>query len=360
MRRQVLKVLPTLLPNLLLFSALQYVLAEAALAQTQEQSQACMGSLVSGASYTFNAQTSPGRALTGTPINAPCATPTRLRRPDSLLAAAPAAMPDAVPERVPVGTPPTTTFTLSASDKTDAAVASLRGHDVCLLVDNSQVMNDTDYLDGGQISKFDWCCKNTVALARSAVAAESDMTLIFYGDKYVVYEHVKPDQVPQVFECNRPHGRRFLAAPLSACLGHYFKARAADQTTKPLYVAVALGGHPTDVENVEALIKNSDRQISSPREVVISFLSLSCFWCDPSYDFLNGDIARLPTRNNIVCSAYTCDVRERGLAGALAWSLTPQCTADNDRHRIPPRAPVSYPYPRSAWYLALRYLPPDR
>ncbi len=144
----------------------------------------------------------------------------------------------------------------------------LVNHDLVIIVDRSGSMGTRDCPDG--MTRWQWCCAQSSQLTQAAASAASTVTLVFFNQRYDVFDKVNAQDIPNYFADYAPAGDTLLAAPLGQVLDRYFQSRA-----KPLIIIVITDGMPQDVPAVASRIKSASQKLHYAGEVTITFLLIS-------------------------------------------------------------------------------------
>jgi hypothetical protein len=138
-------------------------------------------------------------------------------------------------------------------------------HDLAIIVDRSGSMATKDCPGG--LSRWQWCSVQASDLAEAAAQASSSINVMFFNNKLDIFENVRPQNLPTLFNNYSPSGGTILGAPLVAQLDRYFAKRS-----KPLIVVVITDGLPQDYNDLSAIILDASDSLHYVGEVTISFL----------------------------------------------------------------------------------------
>ncbi len=142
-----------------------------------------------------------------------------------------------------------------------------------LIIDRSGSM---DWQDGtGDLSKFQWCEKQTIALARALEAYAPDLTITVFNPDFQTFKNVKPAKVHEIYQHYQPEGGTDLVDPLKARIGEYLRTRTSK--SKPLLIAVITDGLPNIPENPDAVLDylvTASQEMHRPEEITVTFLQI--------------------------------------------------------------------------------------
>ena len=142
----------------------------------------------------------------------------------------------------------------------------LENHDLGLIIDASASMSTPDCPGG--LSRWDWCCQQSQALAEAAAQASSTIDASVFNQDYQTYRHISPLQIPQIFQVNKPGGDTEPAYALKEQLENFFNSRRV----KPLTIVIVTDGLPNNPTNVAQVLKEESKKIRYQGEVTITVL----------------------------------------------------------------------------------------
>lgn len=194
----------------------------------------------------------------------------------------------------------------------------LINHDLVLIIDRSGSMKSGNGILG--LSKWQWCSEQSANLAKAVTNVDSSISIIFFNDKYKVFEKVDASDIPTLFSQYRPVGDTRLALPLQETLNNYFQKRE-----RPLVILVITDGMPSDPKSIALVLNNAKQQLKYSGEVTVIVMLIG----EMNASQLNERFGQASTKTggiNILRVIPFDKLSELGFEKALADELSEICS----------------------------------
>jgi hypothetical protein len=212
----------------------------------------------------------------------------------------------------------------------------LSSRDVIILLDKSSSMGDKDcpapqtglrlFSRMGEetpdVSRWDWCEAELLDMSRMAGGAlRQGLRLVLFSSDQNVYDRVRLNEIPRVFQENYPGGSTNEAAALKAQLDWYFQNKAAGRT-RPVVIAVITDGLPNNARALKKAIIDATHAMDRPDEVAITFLQVGRDRHGVNLVHeMDDDLVRQGAVFDIVASKDFGQLLQEGLGKALADAI---------------------------------------
>ncbi|MCA9802115.1 MAG: hypothetical protein KC777_09020 [Cyanobacteria bacterium HKST-UBA02] len=203
----------------------------------------------------------------------------------------------------------------------------LASYDCALLIDCSGSMGDRIRIrnlspDGRLLSRWNWCKQESLQLlSQGGSLFPYGITIVPFTRTFTVIGGARADRIARVFEDYTPDGGTNIAAPLAYMLSDYFKRKSSSRSTRPLAIAVLSDGEGNP-DSLRHVIVSATQQMTSPREVVITFLGVDESEAGrPVIEALDNDLVSSGARFDIVDSRTFSELRQYGLLKMLVAAL---------------------------------------
>lgn len=157
-----------------------------------------------------------------------------------------------------------------------ATVADLAKYDITVAIDRSGSMGTKD-MPGGA-SRWDFAKEAVGSLARKAATIDTDGISIgiFGGSVVKMYDNVTgtDDILNTIFTENEPDGGTPTHTMISTVVDKYLADKAAGKNPKPVLLAIATDGEPSDKKATKQVLVDTANKLDSDDEVAITFLQV--------------------------------------------------------------------------------------
>lgn len=213
----------------------------------------------------------------------------------------------------------------------------LSTRDVVILIDKSGSMGDKDcpppakglrFIPRGNdsedaVSRWDWCEGELFDLSQSAAGAlRQGLRVVMFASDQQVYDHVRVNQIPQIFHTNYPEGSTNAAPALRAQIDQYFGNKSTGRS-RPMVIAVITDGLPSNTKALKKVIIDATTAMQRPDEIAITFLQVGT---DKKgihlVHELDDDLPRQGASFDIVDCKDFPDLLNQGLGRALADAIS--------------------------------------
>lgn len=161
----------------------------------------------------------------------------------------------------------------AAIAKKETDLKKIAQYQLELIIDRSGSM---DWQDGtGDLSKFQWCEKQTTQLAKALEPYTLDLTVTVFNPDFETFRNVKVEKIHEIYEHYRPEGGTDLVDPLRARIDEYLRKRTSK--SKPLLIAVITDGLPNMPENPDVVLDylvKASQEMRNANEITVTFLQI--------------------------------------------------------------------------------------
>ncbi len=218
----------------------------------------------------------------------------------------------------------------------------LANHDLVLIIDQSGSMRTPDCPISGigrttgtllnvllgpaaGSSRWDWCRDQTMKLAQETrFVCTRGFTVLLFSARFVVFQHVTLNQIPQIFAQNAPQSDTNLTEPVTYILNDYIARRNMMQgNVKPLAIAIITDGRPNNENTLRNALVQATQYMRNPDEIKVTFFLIgnSALNGKVFINDLEQNLTRYGARYSIVRSVSFWNLEKVGLPQALADAL---------------------------------------
>jgi hypothetical protein len=212
-------------------------------------------------------------------------------------------------------------FNLKAGDD------KLLAYNIEFIIDISSSMNHEDGTNG--LSKFEWCRNQVTALADRLAPYARDVTITVFNERYQTAESCNRDAVLAIYNQVRPNGNTDLVDPLMARCRHALENyRPGSRPTLIAVITDGLPNHPRDPFAVNQALIEFTKQLSSPKQILISILQVGAEFDGADFCLdLDQNLVKEGAKYDIVDTRTFGELKNEGLTQCLIRAIERAATS---------------------------------
>jgi Mg-chelatase subunit ChlD len=194
---------------------------------------------------------------------------------------------------------------------------TLKNYEIVVMVDSSGSMDDM--LNSPPMTKWEWCSKEIVSLAKEAERLGSGgFTLCTFESDHEIFTNCTAANVRQFLRNRHPGGGTNLATPLNEVIDRHFK----NANRKPLLVVVITDALVSNDE-IENILIAASKRVRSPQEAQFLFLQLGDDAAGQELaQILDDELTTLGAQYDIVSSITSDPLVSFGLRRGMIAAMT--------------------------------------
>jgi uncharacterized protein with von Willebrand factor type A (vWA) domain len=142
-----------------------------------------------------------------------------------------------------------------------------------LIIDKSQSMHQPNPITG--MTRWEEAQNTALSLMQQYEQLdERGMTVYFFGSLFKRYNHVKSQQLLNLFQHTSPTGSTDLVWVLKAAIRHYFQQKAQRLSQRGHTIMIITDGEPDDSLGVRKVLKNTWGWTQQTQEITVVFIQV--------------------------------------------------------------------------------------
>ncbi len=214
---------------------------------------------------------------------------------------------------------------VTAADKTKTILQAgddkLLSYNIEFIIDISGSMNQEDGTDG--LSKFEWCKNQVTALSERLAPYARTVTITVFNERFQTAESCNRDAVLAIYQQVQPSGSTDLVDPLMArCTRALHDYRPGSRPTLIAVITDGLPNHPRDPLAVNRALIEFTKQLSSPKQVLITFLQVGAKFDGADFCLdLDQNLVKEGAKYDIVDTNTFNELKSAGLTQCLIRAI---------------------------------------